>query len=76
MKWTIEIGPSKDLGYHIQARTADQLCSFAVLISEKNQTILRTKAADGNDVFTVMSDTGHATMNIYGKITYKGKWPK
>ena len=35
------------------------------------------KAADGKtDVFTVMSDLSHATMNILGKIRYEGTWPE
>lgn len=61
--------------YHIQARTADQLCSFAVLASE-SAPLTRQKAVDGvTDVLTVMSDQGHATMNVVGKIRYEGKWP-
>ena len=52
------------LVYHIQARTADQLCSFATLCSEK-APMTRIKAADGvSDVFTCMSDQGHTTMNV------------
>lgn len=40
-------------------------------------TVLRTKAADGKtDCFTVMSDSGHTTMNVVGKIRYEGEWPK
>jgi hypothetical protein len=63
------------LMYHVQARTADQLCSFATLCSEK-APITRQKAADGvTDVFTAMSDQGHATINIVGKIRYDGEWP-
>lgn len=64
------------LVYHVQARTADQLCSFATLCSEK-APLTRMKAADGiHDVFTCMSDQGHATMNVIGKIRYEGTWPK
>jgi hypothetical protein len=63
------------LMYHVQARTADQLCSFATLCSE-NAPITRQKAADGvTDIFTAMSDQGHATINIVGKIRYDGEWP-
>jgi hypothetical protein len=62
--------------YHVQARTADQLCSFAMLCSE-SAPLTRQKAADGiHDVFTCMSDQGHATMNVIGKIRYEGSWPK
>jgi len=61
--------------YHVQARTADQLCSFAILASE-NAPMTTGKAADGKtDVFTVMSDQGHATMNVVGSIRYEGTWP-
>jgi hypothetical protein len=64
------------LVYHIQARTADQLCSFAILASER-APMTKTKAADGvHDVFTCMSDQGHATMNIIGEIRYDGSWSK
>lgn len=62
--------------YHVQARTADQLCSFATLCSER-APMTRGKAADGKaDVFTCMSDQGHTTMNVLGKIRYEGTWPK
>lgn len=62
--------------YHVQARTADQLCSFATLCSER-APMTRGKAADGTtDVFTCMSDHGHTTMNVVGKIRYEGTWPK
>lgn len=63
------------LVYHVQARTADQFCSFALLASE-NAPMTRAKAVDGkSDVFTLMSDLGHGTMNILGKIRYDGDWP-
>lgn len=62
--------------YHVQARTADQLCSFATIASE-HAPLTRQKAADGiHDIFTLMSDQGHATMNVVGKIRYEGTWPK
>jgi hypothetical protein len=64
------------LVYHIQARTADQFSSFAILASESAPMTIG-KAADGKtDVFTAMSDQGHATMNVLGKIRYEGDWPK
>lgn len=64
------------LVYHVQARTADQFCSFATLCGE-NAPLTRGKAADGKmDVFTCMSDLSHATMNVLGKIRYEGTWPK
>lgn len=67
---------SAGLIYHIQARTKDQLCSFATLCSG-SAPLLRTKGTDGKtDVFTCMSDQGHSTMNVVGKIKYEGDWPK
>ena len=64
------------LMYHVQARTAYQFCSFATLCSEK-APLTRGKSADGKtDVFICMSDQGHATMNVLGKIRYEGTWPK
>lgn len=63
------------LMFHIQARTEDQFCSFATICSE-NAPLTRGKAADGKtDVFTCMSDQGHMTMNVLGKIKYEGTWP-
>jgi hypothetical protein len=83
--WIVSRSLSKkhDLGkggvglvYHIQARTADQLCSFALLASE-NAPLLLSKTCDGkSDVFTAMSDQGHATINVVGKIRYEGTWKK
>ena len=84
MDWIISRSLSKSdlskggvgLVYHIQARTADQFCSFALLASEK-APMTRGKAADGKtDVFTVMSDLSHGTMNVLGKIRYDGDWPE
>ena len=64
------------LVYHVQARTADQFCSFATLCSE-NAPMTQGKTVDGKfDVFTCMSDQGHTTMNVVGKIRYEGTWPK
>jgi hypothetical protein len=62
--------------WHIQARTADQFSSFATICSD-NAPMTRGKAADGKtDIFTCMSDQGHTTMNVLGKIRYEGTWPK
>ena len=84
MDWIVSRSISKSdltrkgvgLVWHIQARTADQFCSFATLASDK-APMTRGKAADGKtDVFTLMSDQGHTTMNVLGKIEYQGTWPK
>ena len=79
VEWVITKEPAKDVpGWvHVQARTKDQLSSFACLFPESTQ-LLRTKTADGKlDVFSgATSDTSavlhHATMNIVGKIEYRG----
>lgn len=64
------------LVYHVQARTADGFSSFATLCSER-APLTRGKAADGKtDVFSCMSDQGHTTMNVVGRIRYTGDWPK
>lgn len=77
IEWIVSRSKSMQAGlYHIQARTADQLCSFATLASAK-APLTRGKAVDGKtDVFTCMSDQGHTTMNVLGKIRYEGEWPK
>lgn len=73
--WIVERTLSKGLGWHIQARTDDQFCSFAIVVSAKCDTAHRGKAANGKmDVFTVASDIGHGTMNVLGKIRYAGDW--
>ena len=75
IEWEISFSPAKFKGYHIQARTKDQLCSFAVVV-EDMETMYRGKTANGKgDVFTIMGPGG-ATMNVVGKIKYTGKWPK
>ena len=84
-EWIVSRSPSKatdlrkggaGIAWHLQARTADQLCSFATLASD-GAPMTRGKTAQGDmDVFTCMSDQGHTTMNVVGKIRYEGKWPK
>ena len=64
------------LVYHVQARTEDQFCSFATLCSE-SAPLAHGETADGkSDYFTCMSDQGHTTMSVIGKIRYEGTWPK
>jgi hypothetical protein len=74
-EWTISRSPSRDgMGWHIQARTADQLSSFAVVIW-KGATILRTKAASGEgEIFTLAQLEPHMSMNVVGRIRYTGNW--
>lgn len=74
--WIVSCGPSTDGGLHIQARTKDQLSSFAVVVPlEGRQCVKRMKAADGvHDVFTVVGPGMKSTMNVYGHIQYHGDW--
>ena len=75
-KWIISRSTATDPAmWHVQARTADQLCSFALLVSKRNDTMMRSKTADGKwDVFTMMGDLSHGTMNVVGEIEYVGIW--
>jgi hypothetical protein len=66
---------SNDL-FHVQARTSDQLSSFAVVVPG-SANIARSKGVGGDcDIFalTVAGGTFHVTMNIVGKIKYSGDW--
>jgi hypothetical protein len=74
-EWTISRSRSRTGdGWHIQARTADQLSSFAVVVWH-GASLLRTKAASGKgDIFTLGQLDPHMTMNVVGKITYTGDW--
>ena len=76
-KWTISRSRSRDGGrWHIQARTNDQMSSFAVLVFD-NANIMRAKTADGKqDVFTLSDPATDATMNVVGEIRYVQDWPK
>ena len=73
--WTISRSKSKDgLGFHIQARSGDQLNSFATVVL-KGASILRSKTADGkSDCFTLTQLEPHVTFNVVGKIKYIHDW--
>jgi hypothetical protein len=74
IEWTISRGPANPTGLHFQARTKDQLCSFAV-VTASEPNIHRGKTADGKlDIFTLYDDATKATMNVVGKINYAGEW--
>jgi hypothetical protein len=75
IEWIVSRSQSRHgEGYHIQARTADQFNSFAV-VAWKGASLCRMKSADGkHDVFTLSQLDPHMTMNILGKITYTGDW--
>ncbi|MGH8474325.1 MAG: hypothetical protein ACRER2_00890, partial [Methylococcales bacterium] len=73
--WIITRGPANPTGYHIQARTADQLNSFAAVSTKDQMSINRSKTADSKlDVFTLVVGLGQVTMNVIGKIKYVGDW--
>lgn len=75
ISWIVSRSRARDPRFwHIQARTADQLSSFACTVfSDTN--LLRTKAADGKaDVFTLSQLEPHVTFNCFGKIKYEGEW--
>jgi len=75
-KWTISRSVAANLGWHIQARTADQCTSMAVVPGPTPAGMLnihRNKAPNGFDVF-VLTVGMVVTMNIAGEITYVGDW--
>lgn len=72
--WIVTRNPSNPPGsWHVQARTSDQLCSFAVVVAPACP-IFRGKTPNGLDVFTLTVGTGQATMNVVGRIAYEGTW--
>lgn len=75
MNWTISRSRSRDgTGYHIQARTDDEMNSFAAVVWPTTN-LLRTKTADGKeDVFTLFQPEPHVTFNVVGKIEYLQDW--
>ena len=73
-EWTISRSKAKFIGWHYQARTKDQLSSFAIVAPDNSHNISMSKTPDGRDVFTLVSDGGTGTMNVVGKIEYEGDW--
>lgn len=75
MNWTISRSRARDgKGWHIQARTDDQMNSFAAVVY-RGANILRTKATDGkSDIFTMSQVEPHVTFNVLGKIRYVQDW--
>ena len=73
--WTISRSRSRDgAGWHIQARTEDQLSSFACVVM-LGANVYRGKTADGkNEVFTLGQLEPHVTFNVVGKIRYVNDW--
>lgn len=73
-KWILSRSAAKLGGWHVQARTADQLSSFVVICGD-GANYYRGKTADGkNGVFTLTEPTTMATMNVVGEIEYTGDW--
>lgn len=75
IKWTISRSRARDgKQWHIQARTDDQMSSFACTVLA-TANILRTKTADGKaQVFSLTQFEPHVTFNVVGKITYTQDW--
>lgn len=74
--WSISRSRARDgVSWHIQARTDDQLSSFACVVLG-NATILRTKTSTGTgDVFSLAQlEPQHVTFNVVGFIRYTGDW--
>ncbi len=73
--WVISRSKARDGKlWHIQARTEDQLSSFACTVLG-NANILRTKAADGKSlIFSLSQLEPHVTFNVVGKIRYIQDW--
>lgn len=75
IKWTISRSKARDGKlWHIQARTDDQLSSFACTVFG-DANLLRTKTADGKaEVFSLSQLEPHVTFNVVGKIKYVQDW--
>ena len=75
MNWTISRDTSRDgKGWHVQARSEDQMNSFATVV-HGGATFLRTETPNGKeDVFTLTQQEPHVTFNIVGKIRYVQNW--
>jgi len=79
-EWEVTREPAKGRPgwWHIQARTLDQLSSFVGMIPSEAAIVKTKTPADTLDVFTAtwsdfeIGGTNHVTMNIVGKIHYRG----
>lgn len=73
--WTISRSKSRDgKGWHLQARTEDQLSSFACVILPGANLYRGKTADDKNEVFTLSQLEPHVTFNVVGKIRYVNDW--
>jgi hypothetical protein len=75
INWVVARSRARDgVQWHIQARTDDQLSSFACVVLGTTN-IFRGKAADGkSDVFTLSQLEPHVTFSVVGKIKYVNDW--
>lgn len=76
IEWEINCGPAKPKGFHIQARTKDQMCSFVLVLPDLSTVFRGKSVGEKFDTFTATMGTGQGTMNVLGKIKYTGEWPK
>lgn len=62
---------------HMQARTADQFSSFAAVVpDDAPMTRIKGGVADVFSLsYTNPASGHHVTINLVGKIDYKGDWP-
>jgi len=74
MEWIVSRSRAKFGGWHIQARTKDQLCSMAVVVTDEEAATVRRGGGVGGQFFTMVIVGGNVTMNLFGKIKYQGEW--
>lgn len=75
-KWIVSRSRARDgVSWHIQARTEDQMSSFACVVLG-NASLLRTKTANGKgQIFTLAQlEPIHVTFNVVGLIRYVDDW--
>lgn len=75
IKWVVARSRARDGKlWHIQARTEDQLSTFACTVSE-TASLLRTKTSDGkSQIFTLAQLEPHVTFSVVGKVKYVNDW--
>ena len=73
--WVVARSRARDgILWHIQARTEDQLSSFACTVFG-TASLLRTMTPDGkSQIFTLSQLDPHVTFTIVGKIRYVNDW--
>jgi hypothetical protein len=72
-KWIISVSKSSVPGHwHVQARTKDELSSFAAVVPI-GTPMSKNKSTSGYDIFTMATADMKTTMNVFGKIEYHFK---